>query len=148
MRHLNAHRKLGRTSAHRKSLLRNLATSLIIHERLVTTLPKAKELRPFVEHAITLGKRGDLHARRLAAGYFHAGNQNRIPNSAPGRPRAERTAGVLALSKLFDTIAPRFTDRPGGYTRIIKLGKRKGDGAELALIELIGSEYKPAADEN
>ncbi len=146
MRHLNAHRKLGRTSAHRKSLLRNLATSLIINERLVTTLPKAKELRPFVEKAITLGKRGDLHARRLAAAYFHAGNQNR--NLAGRGARPERTAGVLALSKLFDTVAARFSERPGGYTRIIKLGRRRGDGAELAIIELIGSEYKPAADES
>ncbi|MBI4752677.1 MAG: 50S ribosomal protein L17 [Acidobacteria bacterium] len=143
MRHLNAHRKLGRTSAHRKSLLRNLATSLIIEERLVTTLPKAKELRPFVERAITLGKRGDLHARRLAASYFHAGNQNRIPDGGRGHQRAPRTAGVLAVSKLFDTIAARFSDRPGGYTRIVKLGHRRGDGAEMALIELLGSEYKP-----
>jgi large subunit ribosomal protein L17 len=145
MRHLNAHRKLGRTSAHRKSLLRNLATSLILHERLITTLPKAKELRPFVEKAITLGKRGDLHARRLAAGYFHAGNQNW--NQGPRGKRPERTAGVAALSKLFDVVAARFNERPGGYTRIIKLGKRKGDGAELALIELLGSEYKPATEE-
>ncbi|MBX7221693.1 MAG: 50S ribosomal protein L17 [Blastocatellia bacterium] len=143
MRHLNAHRKLGRTSAHRKSLLRNLATSLILHERLVTTLPKAKELRPFVEKAITLGKRGDLHARRLAAGYFHAGNQDRIPDA-----HGERTAGVAAVRKLFDTIAARFSERNGGYTRIIKLGTRRGDGAEVAIIELIGSEYKPAAEES
>jgi large subunit ribosomal protein L17 len=144
MRHLNAHRKLGRTSSHRKSLLRNLATSLIIHERLVTTLPKAKELRPFVERVITLGKRGDLHARRQAAAYFHAGNQNW--NDGPRGQRPERTAGVAAVAKLFDVVAARFTERPGGYTRIIKLGKRKGDGAELALIELIGSEYKPAVE--
>lgn len=144
MRHKNAHRKLGRTTSHRKSLLRNMATSLIIHEHVVTTLPKAKELRPFVEKAITLGKRGDLHARRLAAAYFHAGNQNW--NDAPRGQRAERTAGVAAVAKLFDVIAARFAERPGGYTRIIKLGKRRGDGAELALIELIGSEYKPAAE--
>ena len=134
------------------SLLRNLCTSLMVNERLITTLPKAKELRPFAERVITLGKRAlqsedpgaALHARRLAAGYFHSGNANRIPDGGYKRPHAPRTSGVLALDKLFDDIASRFVDRPGGYTRILKLGARRGDGAEMALIELLGSESKPA----
>lgn len=154
MRHKVAHRKLGRTSEHRKSLLRSLCTSLIVHERLITTVEKAKELRPFAERAITIGKRAlnaepeaALHARRLASAYFHSGNSNRIPDGGYKRPRAPRTAGVLAVSKLFDELAPRYADRPGGYTRILKLGPRKGDGAEMALIELIGSESKPAHEE-
>ncbi|MFP5260761.1 MAG: 50S ribosomal protein L17 [Blastocatellia bacterium] len=150
-----AHRKLGRKTEHRLALLRNLCTSLIVHERLITTLPKAKELRPFAERAITLGKRAlasdapeaALHARRLAATYFHTGNTNRIPDGGYKRPHAPRTAGVLALNKLFDEIASRFAERPGGYTRILKLGARKGDGAEMALIELIGSEAKAAREE-
>ena len=148
MRHLVAHRKLGRTSAHRKSLLRSLCTSLILEERLETTLPKAKELRPFAEKAITLGKRANtaekpadvVHARRLASGYFHAGNrtgQDRRPDGGYNRPRPERTAGVAAVDKLFDELAKRYESRPGGYTRIIKLGPRKGDGAEMAIIELV-----------
>ena len=136
-------------------MLRNLCTSLIVHERLVTTLPKAKELRPFAERAITLGKRAlaagvpeaALHARRLAARYLYTGNTNRVPDGGYKRPQAPRTAGVLALDKLFDDIAGRFADRPGGYTRILKLGARKGDGAEMALIELIGSEQKTAHEE-
>ena len=155
MRHRVAHRKLGRKSDHRKALLRNLCTSLIVHERLITTLPKAKELRPFAERAITLGKRAlnaevpasALHARRQAASYFFSGNGNRVPDGGYKRPRAPRTAGVLALDKLFDDVASRFADRPGGYTRILKLGVRRGDGAEMALIELIGSETKPAHKE-
>ena len=155
MRHRVAHRKLGRKSDHRKALLRNLCTSLIVHERLITTLPKAKELRPFAERAITLGKRAlnseapasALHARRLAASYFFSGNNNRVPDGGYKRPRAPRTAGVFALDKLFGDVAGRFVDRPGGYTRILKLGVRRGDGAEMALIELIGSEAKPAHKE-
>ena len=96
--------------------MRNMATSLFRHERIETTTAKAKELRPFAERLITLGKRGDLHARRLA-----------------GRLIADRQV----LSKLFDDIGPRFTERPGGYTRILKLGNRRGDAAEMALIELV-----------
>jgi large subunit ribosomal protein L17 len=118
------------------------------HERLITTLPKARELRPFAERAITHGKRAltadapeaALHQRRLAAAYFQPGNSGRTPDGGYKRPRAPRTAGVFALDKLFDEIAARFADRPGGYTRILKLGARRGDGAEMALIELIGSE--------
>ena len=149
MRHLVAHRKLGRTSAHRKALLRNLCTSLILHERLVTTLPKAKELRPFAEKAITLGRRvgksrkggdvGDaLNATRQIANYFFAGNANRDWS----KPHEDRTAGVAALKKLTSDIADRFADRPGGYLRIIKLGRRTGDGAEMAIIEFVGNEDK------
>ena len=150
MRHRVAHRKLGRKTEHRLALLRNLCTSLITHERLITTLPKAKELRPFAERAITLGKRAlaaeapesALHNRRLAAAYFFTGNTNRVPDGGYKRPQAPRTAGVAALDKLFDELASRFAERPGGYTRILKLGTRRGDGAEMALIELLGSEAK------
>jgi large subunit ribosomal protein L17 len=145
MRHKVAHRKLGRTSEHRSSLLRNLCTSLIVNEYLVTTLPKAKELRPFAERVITLGKRANqsgtadsaVHARRLASTYFHAGNTNRFPDGTYKRKPAPRTAGVKAVDKVFGELAERYAERPGGYTRILKLGTRKGDGAELALIELV-----------
>ncbi len=155
MRHRVAHRKLGRKTEHRLALLRNLCTSLITHERLITTLPKAKELRPFAERAITLGKRAlaadapeaALHKRRLAAAYFFSGNTNRVPDGGYKRPQAPRTAGVAALNKLFDEVATRYAERPGGYTRILKLGARRGDGAEMALIELIGSEEKEAHEE-
>jgi large subunit ribosomal protein L17 len=130
--------------------LRNLCTSLITHERIITTLPKAKELRPFAERAITLGKRAlnadapeaALHNRRCAAAYFQTGNSGRVPDGGYKRPQAARTAGVFALDKLFDEIATRYSERPGGYTRILKLGARRGDGAEMALIELVGSEAK------
>jgi large subunit ribosomal protein L17 len=151
MRHLNAHRKLGRTSEHRMSMLRNMATSLINarDERIVTTVPKAKELRPFVERVITLAKRasgleGDdaaaqsLHLRRQAAGFFHAGNRQQAPSTGRRKqPRAPRTAGVAALKRLFEELGKRYQDRPGGYTRIIRLGHRDGDNAELAIIELV-----------
>jgi len=116
MRHRKKGRKLSRTPSHRKAVLRNMATSLFIHERITTTEAKAKELRPYAERLITLAKRGDLHARRLA-----------------GRKIADRAA----LGKLFDDIGPRFDTRPGGYTRILKLGNRQGDAAEMALIELV-----------
>lgn len=116
MRHRKKGRALSRTASHRKATLRNMATSLILHERIQTTTAKAKELRPFVERLITLGRRGDLHARRLA-----------------GRSIADRQV----LGKLFDDVGPRFSERPGGYTRILKLGTRRGDAAEMALIELV-----------
>ena len=116
MRHRKKGRNLSRTASHRRAVLRNLATSLFRHERIETTTAKAKELRPFAERLITLAKRGDLHARRLAA-----------------RKIADREV----LGKLFDDIAPRFADRPGGYTRILKVGVRKGDAAEMSLIELV-----------
>src|ERR1043165_3309731 len=153
MRHLKAHRKLGRTSEHRNSMLRNLATSLINsrEERITTTLPKAKELRPFVERAITLSRRARsfsdegsaaqaLHLRRQAAGYFHAGNTAVSETTGKrGQLRPERTAGVAALRRLFTELGDRYKDRPGGYTRILKLGHRDGDRAELAIIELVGN---------
>ena len=121
MRHRNAHRKLSRNSSHRRSMLRNLVTDFLDHGRLMTTLPKAKEVRPLAEKMITLGKRDSLHARRQLQSYLM-----REP----------------VAKKVFDTIAPRFADRKGGYSRIIKLGNRKGDGADLAIIELLGSELE------
>src|SRR5437588_10484137 len=163
MRHLNAHRKLGRTTEHRLSLLRNLATSLINarNERIITTLPKAKELRPFVERAISLSRRaqnltGDdngaqvVHLRRQAAAFFHAGNQGqaRAAGGRRGQERPVRTAGVAAVKRLFDELGERYKDRPGGYTRIIKLGRRDGDNAELAIIELVDNPREREAIEN
>ena len=119
MRHKVAGWKLGRNTSHRRSLLRNLVTSLIVEERVETTIPKAKAMRPLVEKMITLGKRGDLAARRQAAAYLMTKD---------------------ALTKLFDTIGPRFGDRNGGYLRIVRTGWQKGDGADKAFIELLGSE--------
>ena len=119
MKHRVAGRKLGRTSMHRTALLRNLSTELFRHERIRTTLMKAKELRPFAEKLITLSKRETLHARRLVLRDIHDKD---------------------VVSKMFDTISSRFAQRPGGYTRIIKLGPRRGDNAEMALIELIDAE--------
>lgn len=162
MRHLKAHRKLGRTTEHRISMLRNLATSLITsrEERIITTLPKAKELRPFVERAITLSRQARnldtegsearvLHLRRQAAGFFHAGNIAQTPLSGKrGQVRLARTAGVAALKRLWDELGERYKDRPGGYTRILKLGHRAGDNAELAIIELVGNPREVLALEN
>ena len=119
MRHLNAGWKLGRNTSHRRALLRNLVTSLIAEERIETTVQKAKAMRPHVEKMITLGKRGDLAARRQAAAYLMTRE---------------------AVERLFGEIAPRYGDRNGGYLRIIRTGFRKGDGGEKAFIELIGSE--------
>lgn len=161
MRHLKAHRKLGRTSEHRHSMLRNLATSLINSrdERITTTLPKAKELRPFVERAITLSRRARafsdegsdaraLHLRRQAAGFFHAGNTAMSPATGKrGQLKPERTAGVAALRRLFDELGERYKERSGGYTRILKLGHRDGDDAELAIIELVDNPREIAAIE-
>lgn len=134
MRHRVSHRKLGRVTEHRIAMLRNQAHALLLHERIETTVPKAKELRPFVERIITIAKRGvkagdqagkSLHARRLVL-----------------RDIQDREV----VGKLFDTIAPRFEGRAGGYTRILRLGYRRGDSAEVAQIELVGSEYDPAAE--
>lgn len=119
MRHRNAVWKLGRNTSHRRSLLRNMTTSVLLNERLETTVQKAKAVRPWVERMITLGKRDTMHARRQAASYLMQ---------------------PLAVSKLFSTIAPRYGDRSGGYTRIVKTGWRQGDGAEMAILELLGSE--------
>lgn len=151
MRHLVAHRKLGRTSSHRKSLLRNLCTSFVLNESLVTTLPKAKELRPMAERAITLGRRAytarqagseesALHSTRLLAAFFFSGNAG--SDSKQHDSNKERTAGVAAVKKVTGELAERFVDRPGGYTRIYKLGPRKGDGAEMALIEFVEEKSK------
>ena len=134
MRHRVSHRKLGRVTEHRIAMLRNQAEALIRHERIETTIPKAKELRPFVERLITIAKRGlaggdtngrSLHARRLVL-----------------RDIQDRDV----VGKLFDTIAPRFETRPGGYTRILRIGYRRGDSAEVAQIELVGSEFNPNAE--
>src|SRR5262245_10427238 len=162
MRHLKAHRKLGRTTEHRMSMLRNLATSLINSrsERIVTTLPKAKELRPFVERAITLSRQAQnlegnnsearaLHLRRQAAGFFHAGNYEQTALAGKrGQLRLARTAGIAAVRRLFDEVGERYKDRPGGYTRILKLGRREGDNAELAIIELVDNPAESLAVEN
>jgi large subunit ribosomal protein L17 len=139
-------------------MLRNLATSLINsrEDRIVTTLPKAKELRPFVEKVITLSRRaaslegdtaavGGLHLRRQAASYFHAGNYGRATTTRRGQTPPPRTAGVAAIRRLFDELGERFKDRPGGYTRIIKMGRRAGDGAELAIIELVDNPREKEA---
>ena len=136
MRHRIAHRKLGRVSEHRLALLRNQAQALLRHERINTTIAKAKELRPFVERLISVAKRGiadgadtprALHARRMVR-----------------RDLADRAVAT----KLFDTVAPRFASRPGGYTRLLRVGRRRGDDAELAQVELIGSEYDPDRGEH
>ena len=127
MRHRMGGKKLGRKTPHRRSMFRNMVTSFLDKERLRTTLPRAKALRPIAERMITLGKRESLAARRRALAFI-------------------RSRAVVA--KLFDTLAPRFAERAGGYTRIIRLGFRDGDGARVAILELVGSEYKPAkADE-
>jgi large subunit ribosomal protein L17 len=135
MRHNLGYRKLGRVTEHRLALLRNQAIALLRHEKIETTMPKAKELRPFVEKLITIAKRGvaagdangkSLHARRMVLA--------ELPDKE-------------VVGKLFDTLAPRFAERPGGYTRILRVGFRRGDSAEIAHVELVGSEYNPAAAE-
>jgi len=156
---------LGRTSEHRISLLRNLATSLIIadKEHIITTVPKAKELRPFVEKAITLAKKAqhlngedakiqEVHLRRQAARFFHAGNstfkaeQSRFRGKkGEAKETIERTAGVKAVQRLFGELGQRYKDRNGGYTRIIRLGRRSGDNAEMAVIELVDNPRELAA---
>lgn len=133
MRHRVAHRKLGRVTEHRIAMLRNQATSLLRHEHLVTTVPRAKELRPFVERLITLAKRGvaaaDPKGRTLTA-------RRLVMQDLQDR---------AVVTKLFDSIAPRFESRPGGYTRLLRLGFRRGDSAEIAQVELVGSEFNPRA---
>ena len=121
MRHHVQKRYLRRNSAHRRALLRNLVTSFIEKERMTTTLAKAKAAKPIAEKMITLAKRNTLHARRQALAYI---------------------TKESVVQKLFETIGPRFTERPGGYSRIVKLATRAGDGAEMALMELVGSEFK------
>jgi large subunit ribosomal protein L17 len=134
MRHNVAYRKLGRLTQHRLAMLRNQAIALLRHEHIETTVPKAKELKPFVERLITIAKRGNaagnaagkaLHARRMVLAEI---------------------SDKEVVSKLFDTIAPRFAERPGGYTRLLRIGFRRGDAAEVAQLELVGSEYDPSKD--
>lgn len=125
-----AYRKLGRTSAQRKAMLRDLATDLIINERIQTTETRAKELRSVVEKMITLGKRGDLHARRQAAAFV----RNEV---ASVREENEDIVIESALQKLFNDIAPRYAERQGGYTRILKTEPRRGDGAPMVVLELV-----------
>ena len=134
MRHRMSGRKLNRTSQHRQMLFRNMSQALIKHEQIVTTLAKARELRPVVERLVTLGKRGDLHARRLAFARLRDNDM---------------------VTKLFDTLATRYADRPGGYTRIIKAGFRYGDSAAMAVIEFVdrdedarGQDSGPVMDDN
>jgi len=116
MRHGIAHRKLGRTTSHRKAMFANMSASLIEHEQIVTTLPKAKEMKPFMDKLITLAKRGDLHARRQAI---------------------SKVRDVAQVGKLFETLGPRYSERNGGYTRVLKAGFRHGDNAPMAVIELV-----------
>ena len=127
MRHGRSGRKLNRTSSHRKAMFTNMAASLIEHEQITTTLPKAKELRPIVEKLVTLGKRGDLHARRQAI---------------------SQVGSAVLVKRLFDTIAPRYAERHGGYLRIMKAGFRYGDNAAMAVIEFVDRDTsaKGAAD--
>jgi large subunit ribosomal protein L17 len=119
MRHRNAGYKLGRNTSHRRALLRNLVTSILLEDRVETTITKAKAARPHVEKLITLGKKGDVHARRQALSFLQTRE---------------------AVTRLFDTVAPRYGDRNGGYLRIVRTGFQKGDGAEKAFIELLGAE--------
>jgi large subunit ribosomal protein L17 len=119
MRHRNAGYKLGRNTSHRRALLRNLVTSILLEDRVETTITKAKAARPHVERLITLGKRGDLHSRRQALSYLQTRE---------------------AVTRLFETVAPRYGERAGGYLRIVRTGFQKGDGAEKAYIELLGAE--------
>ena len=121
MRHRNAGFKLGRNTSHRNALLRNLVTSVIVEDRVETTVAKAKAVRPHVEKMITLGKKGDVHARRQALSFLRTDD---------------------AVKRLFDTVAPRYGDRQGGYLRIVRTGFQKGDGAEKAFIELLGAEQQ------
>lgn len=125
-----AYRKLGRTSSQRKALLRDLTTDLIINERIVTTEARAKEIRSTVEKMITLGKRGDLHARRQAAQFV----RNEV---ADVREEGENIVVESALQKLFSNLAPRYSERQGGYTRILKTEPRRGDAAQMVIIELV-----------
>ncbi|OKL42794.1 50S ribosomal protein L17 [Pseudovibrio exalbescens] len=121
MRHGKSGRKLNRTSSHRKAMFANMAAALIQHEQIVTTLPKAKELRPIADKLITLGKRGDLHARRQAI---------------------SQVRDVVMVRKLFETLAERYKDREGGYTRVLKAGFRHGDSAPMAVIEFVDRDVE------
>ena len=127
MRHRNSGRRLNRSSSHRKAMFANLAGSLIVHEQVVTTLPKAKDLRPIVEKLVTLAKRGDLHARRQAVAELRS---------------------IPVVKKLFETIGPRYKDRAGGYTRVLKAGFRYGDSAPVAVIEFVDRDLEAKGAED
>jgi large subunit ribosomal protein L17 len=148
MRHRVAHRKLGRVTEHRIALLRNQAEALLRHERIETTVPKARELRPFVERLITIAKRSlkekDGNGASLAPAV--AARAAKIRTMTARRLVEADLHNKAVVTKLFDTIAPRFEGRAGGYTRLLKVGNRRGDNAEVAQVELIGSEYNPALD--
>ena len=126
MKHLHGHHKLGRDSAHRRAMLGNLSTALITHERIETTLARAKALRSVVDRCVTWGKRGTLAARRRAAAFLHSRE---------------------VVSKLFDDVAPRFKERQGGYTRIMRRGLRAGDGAQMAIIEFVDFKWEEPQEE-
>ena len=126
MRHRKAGRKLGRITSHRIAMMRNLVTSVLEHERIVTTVPRAKEAQGVVDHMITLGKRGDLHAKRQALSYLHSRN---------------------VVAKLFDSLSKQYAERHGGYTRIIRTGVRQGDAAPMAILELVDYKDEPAKPE-
>ena len=127
MRHRKAGRKLGRVTSHRIAMMRNLVTSVLEHERIVTTVPKAKEARSIVDHMITLGKRGDLHAKRQAFAYIHSRD---------------------VVAKLFDSLSTQYADRNGGYTRIIRTGNRSGDAAPMAILELVNYRDAPVKSDS
>lgn len=144
MRHRKAGYKLGRTTAHRTSTLRNLAAGLFEHGRITTTVPRAKAVQPYAERLITLAKRGDLHARRLVTSRLNdrvmASDESRLERNRYGEIRK----GPKLIKHLFEEVAPKFRDRPGGYTRIVKLDRaRKGDGGMLCVLELVGEEDGP-----
>ena len=135
MRHHNTFRKLGRDTAHRAALLRNLATSLVINNRIETTLEKAKELKRVADKLVTLGKKNTLHARRQALQFLFVVNRTETGNAGKR----------LAMHKLFEEIAPRYTDRSGGYTRVVRTRKRDGDKAQMAVIEFVEGELQVKA---
>jgi large subunit ribosomal protein L17 len=148
MRHRVAHRKLGRVTEHRIALLRNQAEALLRHEHIETTVPKARELRPFVERLITIAKRSlkEKDGNGAAATPVAAARAAKIRRMTARRLVEADLHNKAVVTKLFDTIAPRFEGRPGGYTRLLKIGNRRGDNAEVAQLELVGSEYNPALD--
>jgi large subunit ribosomal protein L17 len=130
MRHKNAFQKLSRTPAHRRALFRNLATALVLNNRITTTLPKAKELKRIADKLVTLGKRNTLHSRRQAMAYLMVINREADYNAHK----------LSAVHQLFTVIAPRYVERNGGYTRVLRLGNRSGDNAEMAIIEFVEAE--------
>ena len=137
MRHRVAHRKLGRVTEHRIALLRNQAQALLQHEKIETTVPKAKELRPYVERLISIAKRSLVETGEA--------EERRLRRMNAERLVSQDLSDKKVVAKLFEAIAPRYTERPGGYTRLLRLGHRRGDAAEVAQVELLGSEFDPNA---